>query len=443
MSELWQKVLNQLKTQLSKPTFEMWFKNTTVIEDTEKSLKIGVPSEFARDWIQTRYFSLVNSTVNSIANNEIAIEYIVVEQDQKENSKKEQKYEKIEKKKDIVSSLPLNERYTFDNFVVGASNSFAHAACKSIIESPGIMYNPLFLYGDVGLGKTHLLQAIAHEVKNNSLDKNVVYTTSEKFTNEVIFSIQEKKMNEFHEFYRNVDFLIIDDIQFLAGKERTQEEFFHTFNTLYDRKKQIALSSDKPPKDLVDITERLKTRFQMGLMADVQPPDYETRIAILRKKALNENLDVPFDVLEFIANQPFKNIRELEGTLIRLLAYASLNNKEITIELAKEVLRDIVNITNKTITLDEIKNTVANYFNINKDELDTKKRSRDINTPRQIAIYLTRTLTDYSLPMIGKFFGGRDHSTIIHSYEKIKREIEINETLKVAVEEITNRLMFN
>lgn len=442
MSELWQKVLNQLKTQLSKPTFEMWFKNTSVIDDSENCLKIGVPSEFARDWIQTRYCSLVNSTVNSITGKDIEIDYIVVEQDHK-NSKVEQKYEKVGRKKEIVSSLPLNERYIFDNFVVGSSNGFAHAACKSIIESPGMMYNPLFLYGDVGLGKTHLLQAIAHEVKNDGVEKNVVYTTSEKFTNEVIFSIQEKKMNEFHEFYRNVDFLIIDDIQFLAGKERTQEEFFHTFNTLYDRKKQIALSSDKPPKDLVDITERLKTRFQMGLMADVQPPDYETRIAILRKKALIENLDVPFDVLEFIANQPFKNIRELEGTLIRLLAYASLNNKEITIELAKEVLRDIVNITNKTITLDEIKNTVANYFNINKDELDTKKRSRDINTPRQIAIYLTRTLTDYSLPMIGKFFGGRDHSTIIHSYEKIKREIEINETLKVAVEEITNRLMFN
>ena len=441
MSELWQKVLNQLKTQLSKPTFEMWFKNTSVIEDCEDCLKIGVPSEFARDWIQTRYFSLVNSTVNSVAGKDVEIEYIVVDANQKD-SRSEQKYEKREKNKKIVSSLPLNDRYTFDNFVVGASNSFAHAACKSIIESPGTMYNPLFLYGDVGLGKTHLLQAIAHEVKNIGIDENVVYTTSEKFTNEVIFSIQEKKMNEFHEFYRNVDFLIIDDIQFLGGKERTQEEFFHTFNTLYDQKKQIALSSDKPPKDLIDITERLKTRFQMGLMADVQPPDYETRIAILRKKALVENLDVSFDVLEFIANQPFKNIRELEGTLIRLLAYASLNNKEITVELAKEVLRDIVNITNKTITLDEIKQEVANYFNIDKEELDTKRRTQDINTPRQIAIYLTRTLTDYSLPMIGKFFGGRDHSTIIYAYEKIKKELEINETLKVAVEEITNRLRF-
>lgn len=442
MNDLWQKVLNQLKTQLSKPTFEMWFKNTNVVEDCGDCLKIGVPSEFAKDWVQTRYSSLVNSTVNSIVEKNIEIEYVVVESPFKEEKGRELKYNTSEKKQ-IIYSLPLNERYTFSNFVVGASNRFAYAACKSIIESPGTMYNPLFLYGDVGLGKTHLLQAIAHEVKNNGTSKSVVYTTSEKFTNEVIFSIQEKKMNEFHEFYRNVDLLIIDDVHFLAGKERTQEEFFNTFNTLYDTKKQIALSSDRPPKDLIDITERLRTRFQMGLMADVQAPDYETRIAILRKKALVENLDVPGDVLDFIANQPFKNIRELEGTLIRLLAYASLNNKEITIELAKEVLRDIVNIANKIITLDDIKKEVAKYFGIEKEDLDTKRRSQDINTPRQIAIYLTRSLTDYSLPMIGKFFGGRDHSTIIHSYEKIKKEIGKNETLKVAVDEIVNRLKFN
>jgi chromosomal replication initiator protein len=440
MNEVWQKTLEQLKTQLSKPTFEMWFKNTKVLEETDFNIKVAVPSEFARDWIQTRYLSLINSTIKSITEREINVEYIVVEENKKiKNNKREDPPRRAE----LISSLSLNDRYTFDNFVVGASNRFAHAACYSIVSSPGVMYNPLFIYGDVGLGKTHLLQAIAHAAKSCGSGENIVYTTSEKFTNEVVYSIQEKKMNEFHEFYRSVDFLIIDDIQFLAGKERTQEEFFHTFNVLYDAKKQIALSSDKPPKDLVDIVDRLKTRFQMGLMVDIQPPDYETRIAILQKKAELENLDVTYEVLEFIANQPFKNIRELEGTLIRLLAYASLNNKEITIELAREVLKDIVNITNKVITIDEIKATVADYFNITKTDLDTKRRSQDINTPRQIAIYLTRTLTDYSLPMIGRFFGGRDHSTIIHSYEKIKKEILTNETLKVAVEEIVNKLRFS
>lgn len=440
MSEIWQKTLEQLKTQLSKPTFEMWFKNTKVLEETENSIKVAVPSDFARDWIQTRYLSLISSTIKSITDQNIDIEYIVVEPNRNEDRNKR---EESPQRKEFSSSLPLNDRYTFENFVVGSSNRFAHAACCSVIESPGIMYNPLFIYGDVGLGKTHLLQAIAHAAKKNSIGRNVVYTTSEKFTNEVVYSIQEKKMNEFHNFYRNIDFLIIDDIQFLAGKERTQEEFFHTFNVLYDAKKQIALSSDKPPKDLVDIVDRLKTRFQMGLLADIQPPDYETRIAILRKKAEFEDLDVPLNVLDFIANQPFTNIRELEGTLIRLLAYASLNNKEISVELAKEILKDIVNITNKVITIDEIKEAVANYFNISKIDLDTKKRSQDISTPRQIAIYISRTLTDYSLPMIGKFFGGRDHSTIIHSYEKIKKEIKINEALKVAVEEIINRLRFS
>ena len=293
----------------------------------------------------------------------------------------------------------------------------------------------------MGLGKTHLLQAVAHSALTNGC-KKVIYTTSEKFTNEVIFSIQERKMREFHDFYRSVDFLIIDDIQFLAGKERTQEEFFHTFNTLYDAKKQIALSSDRPPKDLSDIAERLRTRFQMGLMVDVQAPDYETRVAILRKKAGLEELDVHDEVLDFIANQPFTNIRELEGTLIRLLAYASLNNIEISIELAKEVLKDVVTLNNKVITAEDIKEVVSQYFNITSQDMETKKRSQDISTPRQIAIYLIRTLTDYSLPMIGRFFGGRDHSTIIHSYEKIKKELELSEPLKAAVNEIMTKLRY-
>ncbi len=439
MQELWKKVLAQLKTQLSKPTFEMWFKHARLKSWNENQLVISVPNEFTKDWLQTRYASLITSTLHSLTDQTFSLQYDIEEEEKKqpppplknENNSKAPSY-----------SIHLNERYLFENFVIGESNRLAFAACKSIAESPGSTYNPLFLYGGVGLGKTHLLQAVAHSsIQHGS--KKVVYTTSEKFTNEVIYSIQERKMREFHDFYRSVDLLVIDDIQFLAGKERTQEEFFHTFNTLYDARKQIALSSDRPPKDLFDIAERLKTRFQMGLMVDVQPPDYETRVAILRKKAITEELEAMDDVLDFIANQPFTNIRELEGTLIRLLAYASLNNKEITVDLAKEVLKDVVPITNKVITAEEIKETVAKYFNITPQDMETKKRSQDISTPRQIAIYLIRTLTDYSLPMIGRFFGGRDHSTIIHSYEKIKKEMENSEALKAAINEIINKLKYN
>ncbi len=440
MQELWKKVLEQLRTQLSKPTFEMWFKHTQIKSWDNGKLIISVPSEFSKDWLQTRYSSLITSTLESVSTTPYEISYIV-EEIEKIEFTKQQKDDDIVKIKASYCSLQLNDRYLFENFIIGESNRLAFAACKSIADSPGSNYNPLFIYGGVGLGKTHLLQAVAHSAINNGC-KKVIYTTSEKFTNEVICSIQERKMKEFHDYYRSVDFLIIDDIQFLSGKERTQEEFFHTFNTLYDAKKQIALSSDRPPKDLSDIADRLKTRFQMGLMVDVQAPDYETRVAILRKRASVEELDVMDEVLDFIANQPFTNIRELEGTLIRLLAYASLNNIEITIGLAKDVLKDIVPLTNKVFTAEDIKETVASYFNISPQDMETKKRSQDISTPRQIAIYLIRTLTDYSLPMIGRFFGGRDHSTIIHSYEKIKKEMENSEPLKAAVNEIMNKLKY-
>lgn len=439
MNDIWNKVLEQLKIQLTKPTFEMFFKNTKALNEEDHLLSISVPSEFVKDWLQTKYSSLIISSIISITGKEIDVEYIVQEMRNEPNFRVREVVE-TQQNRDF-RPCSLNERYTFQNFIIGNSNRFAHAACKSIAESPGYTYNPLFIYGGVGLGKTHLLQAVAHRAIENGC-KRVIYTTSEKFTNELIFSIQERKMREFHDFYRTVDFLIIDDIQFLSGKERTQEEFFHTFNTLYDAKKQIALSSDRPPKELDDIAERLKTRFQMGLSADVQAPDYETRVAILRKKAEIEELDVPDEVLDFIANQPFTNIRDLEGTLIRLLAYASLNNKEITIDLTKEVLKDLVPFKNKVVTAEDIKKIVGEYFNIASSELETKKRNQDISTPRQIAIYLIRELTDYSLPMIGKFFGGRDHSTIIHSYEKIKKEMDSNETVKAAVTEITNKLRY-
>lgn len=440
MQEIWKKVLEQLRSQLSKPTFEMWFKHTQVKSWDNKSLLVSVPSEFTKDWLQTRYASLISSALQSVTNETYEISYFI-EEDEKKTKAKPQDKDASSKTKELFYSMQLNDRYIFENFIIGESNRLAFAGCKSIADSPGSTYNPLFIYGEVGLGKTHLLQAVAHSALVNGC-KKVIYTTSEKFTNEVIFSIQERKMREFHDFYRSVDFLIIDDIQFLAGKERTQEEFFHTFNTLYDAKKQIALSSDRPPKDLSDIAERLRTRFQMGLMVDVQAPDYETRVAILRKKAGLEELDVPDEVLDFIANQPFTNIRELEGTLIRLLAYASLNNIEISIELAKEVLKDVVTLSNRLITAEDIKEVVSQYFNITAQDMETKKRSQDISTPRQIAIYLIRTLTDYSLPMIGRFFGGRDHSTIIHSYEKIKKELELSEPLKAAVSEIMTKLRY-
>ena len=335
----------------------------------------------------------------------------------------------------------LNPRYVFNSFVVGNSNRMAHAAALAVAEAPARAYNPLFLYGGVGLGKTHLMHSIAHYILEQNPSAKVLYASSEKFTNELINSIRDDKNEAFRNKYRNIDVLLIDDIQFIAGKERTQEEFFHTFNTLHEANKQIIISSDRPPKEIETLEDRLRSRFEWGLIADIQSPDLETRIAILRKKAELESLSVPEDVLLFIAKTVVSNIRELEGALNRILAFSSLANRPITVELANEALKDLISKDKpKIITADYIQEIVADYFHLKVDELKSAKRTRNIAYPRQIAMYLCRKLTDLSLPKIGEKFGGRDHTTIIHGFEKISKDLTKDMELSQIITELENKI---
>jgi len=343
--------------------------------------------------------------------------------------------------RDRMMGAPLNPRYTFDSFVVGPSNRFAQAASLAVAEDPAGAYNPLFLYGGVGLGKTHLMQAIAHYVREHHRKLYVVYVSSETFTNDLINAQSRRSMSEFRKKYRSVDLLLIDDIQFVAGKEQTQEEFFHTFNALYEADKQIVISSDRPPKEIPTLEERLRSRFEWGLTTDIQPPDLETRVAILRKKASEEGLMLPNDVLLYIANEIQSNIRELEGALIRVVAFASLHGCDITLDVTIEALKDLLSARKtKTITIEAIQQAVAQHFGIKAEEMKSKKRTRSVAYPRQIAMYLARELTDASLPKIGEEFGGRDHSTVIHAYEKVKSEAEQDARLAHTLRELSEKL---
>ncbi|MBE3576436.1 MAG: chromosomal replication initiator protein DnaA [Limnochordales bacterium] len=338
--------------------------------------------------------------------------------------------------------LHLNPKYTFDTFVVGANNRFAHAACLAVAESPAESYNPLFLYGGVGLGKTHLMQAICHYVLERSPNARVMYVTSEKFTNELINGIQKKAMDQFRARYRTLDILLIDDIQFVAGKDSTQEEFFHTFNALYEANKQIVISSDRPPKEIPTLEERLRSRFEWGLMADIAPPDFETRIAILQRKAALDNLEVSPEVITYLAEQIQSNIRELEGALNRVVAYASLAGRELTVDLAREALKPMLSSNPMRVTVAAIQKVVAEYFGVPLDELRGKRRSRSVAFPRQIAMYLARELTDASLPQIGEEFG-RDHTTVLHACEKVKAELAQDRSLQVHLQTLKERLLRN
>lgn len=435
MKGVWNKTLEIIKDYLSTPSYETWFKTTKALEETEDKLVIGVISEFGRDWIRSNYLPLIKEVIRAVAGKDLSLEFVVL---------KEKKKEKKIIKEEIINRrrLGLNENYTFNNFVVGDSNKLAHAASLAVSKNPGHSYNPLFIYGGVGLGKTHLIQAIGHYILDTKPALKVVYVTSEIFTNEVIHSIQKGKMNDFHNKYRNVDVLLIDDIQFLAGKERTQEEFFHTFNTLHNNYKQIVITSDRLPKEIPTLEDRLRSRFEWGLMVDIAPPDFETRVAILKKKADKEKIKVPDDVIYYIAENIKSNIRELEGALIRLLAHASLNNSEITLDFTKRILSGIFGkIEKKKIDAEEVKTVVSSYFSISVEDIEGGKRSQDYTIPRQIAMYLIREFTNLSLPQIGTLFGGRDHTTVLYSIDKIKRELKKDENLKAAVEEIRRMLI--
>ncbi len=440
VKEIWEKALEILKAELTEVSFNTWIKSIDPLNITDSSITLGVRNDFTKDILENRYKDLIKNSIQAACNKSYAINFVIISEEATDELPKVNP-----RKQNLVvndeMSATLNPKYTFDSFVIGNSNRFAHAASLAVAESPAKAYNPLFIYGGVGLGKTHLMHAIGSYIKQANSKSKVVYVSSEKFTNELINSIKDDKNVEFRNKYRNVDVLLIDDIQFIAGKESTQEEFFHTFNALHDANKQIILSSDRPPKEIPTLEDRLRSRFEWGLIADIQPPDFETRIAILKKKADVENLNIPNEVMVYIATQIKSNIRELEGALIRIVAYSSLTNKEISVDLASEALKDIIsNKNSRQITIGLIQDIVSSYYNLKVEDFKSARRTRNVAFPRQIAMYLSRKLTDTSLPKIGEEFGGRDHTTVIHAYEKISQNLKKDESLQTAIAELTKRI---
>lgn len=448
LRSIWNEVLKLMASEIAKTSFETWLKDTKPSRAEGTILYIKVPNEVTRDWVEARYTLALRKTIKHITNQDWELRFEVpsdVSQIKRQSIKMESQQANVQKKRTIYkqesTQTILNFKYTFDTFVVGNSNRFAHAASLAVAEAPAKAYNPLFLYGGVGLGKTHLMHAIGHYALENNPDIQVVYVTSETFTNDLINAIGKKSMVEFRAKYRTADILLIDDIQFVAGKESTQEEFFHTFNALYEANKQLIISSDRPPKEIPTLEERLRSRFEWGLTTDIQAPDLETRIAILRKKAETENIEAPPDVLSYIANHIRSNIRELEGALVRVVAYANLNKTPINLETAVEGLNDLIGTQKqKPITIDQIQQVVANHYGIKIPDMKGKKRTRSLAYPRQIAMYLTRELTDNSLPKIGEEFGGRDHTTVIHACDKIANEIKQDPSLQIIIKELIDTI---
>ncbi|MCM0647016.1 chromosomal replication initiator protein DnaA [Clostridium swellfunianum] len=440
--ELWEKTLNIMKGEMSEVSFNTWIKSAVPLSISNDTLKLGVPNNFTKEILETRYEDLLINALKIVSSKRYRIEFTIASE---ESADLDEKKNKRESKSVVTASddmyATLNPKYTFNSFVIGNSNRFAHAASLAVAESPAKAYNPLFIYGGVGLGKTHLMHAIGHYILENNSKSKVVYVSSEKFTNELINSIKDDKNEDFRNKYRNVDVLLIDDIQFIAGKDATQQEFFHTFNALHDANKQIILSSDRPPKEIPTLEDRLRSRFEWGLIADIQPPDFETRIAILKKKADVEGINVSNDVMVYIATKIKSNIRELEGALIRIVAYSSLTNKEITVDLAAEALKDIIsNKQSKHVTIELIQDVVSSYYNLRIEDFKSQRRTRNVAFPRQVAMYLCRKLTDTSLPKIGEEFGGRDHTTVIHAYEKINENLKEDESLQEAINDITKKI---
>lgn len=443
--ELLSKLKELLKGEVSTISYDTWFAPLGIDSIKDNHIVFTATSEFQQDFIENKYRSLIFNTLRYITNKEWTFSVIDISKEKKNQKNNNQNIGDIISDNSNTSSTEiesnkstLNPKYTFETFVVGNNNRFAHAAALAVGNEPSNAYNPLFLYGGVGLGKTHLMHAIGNRISENNKNANVLYVTSEKFTNQLINAIKDNKNEIFRNKYRSIDVLLIDDIQFIAGKERVQEEFFHTFNALYEEGKQIIISSDKPPRDIQFLEDRLKSRFEWGLLADISCPDYETRLAILRKKAQDENIVIEDFILSDIANKIDSNIRELEGVFNKIVARASLTHSPITIELAENIINEFKYESQKVISCDFIKETVAKYFSINKDDLSGNKRSNDIAFPRQIAMYLCREIANMSYPQIGTDFGGRDHSTVMHGCKKIEKEIKEKNNTKLIVDSVKN-----
>lgn len=444
MANVWIQALDLIEKEINKQSFDTWFASTSLHRFEDNKLLVSVPNNFVANWLSENYLNTIHQCLNSILHQDYQLNFIVSEINCEPNFN-------IAVESDNISTLiqnsstpknphkyQFNPKYSFENFVVGPSNQFAYAAAQAVAEQPSNSYNPLFIYGGVGLGKTHLLHAIGQFIQNQSPNVKLYYTSAEEFMNELINAIRYKNTFDFRNKYRKMDVLLIDDIQFIAGKESTQEEIFHTFNSLYEAHKQIIISSDCPPKEIPTIEERLRSRFEWGLIADIQTPDLETKIAIIKKKAEKEKLILPNDVCLMIASNITSNIRELEGCLNKIMACAAIKQKEINIKMAQEVLKDILVEREKYITIEKIQEVVATYFNLKVSDLKSKIRTASLAFPRQIAMYLCRTMTNHSLPKIGSSFGGKDHTTIIHAYKKILKKIEEDVVFKNKINHLIN-----
>jgi chromosomal replication initiator protein len=436
--ELWENLLSCIHKRISDHNFDIWFGPTSLDRHDEagRKLHVRVPNSHFQYWLTENYGEVIQASLEEVERRDYQVLFFYDDADQfgKSNGASS-----VKSPEDLFF-CNLNQKYTFDRFVVGTCNQFAHAAAQAVADQPSKAYNPLFIYGGVGLGKTHLMHALGHYIKTKAPHTRLAYLSSERFMNELINSIRYEKMLHFREKYRNIDVLLMDDVQFLAGKERTQEEFFHTFNALYDAQKQIVISSDSAPREIPTLEERLHSRFEWGLIADIQPPDLETKVAILRKKAELENVDLPDDVAFFIAGNIKSNIRELEGSLVRLFAYSSLTGQEINIGLAHRVLRNIAENNAKTLTIEQIQKAVADLYSIKASELRSKNNARRISEPRQIAMFLARRLTKNSLPEIGREFGGKHHTTVMHAIRKIEEACRSDQKINNMINKLTASL---
>ncbi|MDO4922213.1 MAG: chromosomal replication initiator protein DnaA [Phascolarctobacterium sp.] len=453
LAEIWVKCKEKFKESVNEKIFDVWIKPIMPLEVTDAYYKVAVKNTFFKNMLEENYAPVIEGILAGIMGKNVKLlietmdngvpEAAPQEQTPEARQPKSQQQQLFNEKTSAQETVEsnLNPKFVFETFVIGNSNRFAHAAAQAVANNPAHAYNPLFLYGGVGLGKTHLMHAIGNRIKQNNPSMKVLYTSSEKFTNEIINSIQNKNTEAFRQKYRNIDCLIIDDIQFLKGKEQTQVEFFHTFNALKDANKQIIISSDRPPREIETLEDRLRSRFDQGLTADIQPPDLETRMAILRTKAASDHIQMPNDVITLLATNIATNIREIEGAYTKIVAYTSLMHMPITVETAQKVLTDMGNtVKTRTITFEGIIKVVAEHYNIKEEELFNKKRTQNIAYPRQIAMYLCRELADLSYPRIGELFGGRDHTTVIHAYEKISKNKNTNLALQNELQEMTNIL---
>ncbi len=449
--EVWKECLKTIKQNVSALTYNTWFMPIKPLGLEKSTLKVQLPSQFFWEWIDEHFNTLISKTIHDVLGSEAKLAYLIVDENDVDEKqpviKEQQKVESVPAQTE--ESIPgfesfLNPRYTFDNFIKGEGNQLARAAASAISDNPGgTSFNPLFIYGGVGLGKTHLIQAIGNKITQNFPSKRVIYLSSDIFTVEFVEAIQSNKVNEFQNFYRNMDVLIIDDVQFLIGKEKTQDLFFHIFNTLHQSTKQIILSSDKPPKDLKGLDERLISRFQWGLTADIQPPELETRIAILKRKSEDYGMAISNEILEYIASNITSNIRELEGCLIKLLANASLSSKEINMELTKKTVKEIATNRKVNITIENITKTVCEYCKIDENKIRDKTRKKEVVLARQIAMYLSKEMTKSSLKTIGLQFGGRDHSTVIHACTSIEESKLTDSSMKDTLETLKNMIEVN